>query len=139
MTKPERIMKKQEPKAWNPYVAGSLAGLLIVSSVFLTGRYFGASTTFVRFAGIIESIFSPDRVATLQYFIEHPIEIDWQWMFVVGIFFGSLISSTTSGSFRIQTIPDAWRERFGASWTKRALVAYVGGVIAMFGARLADG
>lgn len=139
MTKPERIMNKQEPKAWNPYIAGSLAGLLIVCSVFLTGRYFGASTTFVRFAGMIESIFTPDSVATLQYFIEHPIEIDWQWMFVVGIFFGSLISSTTSGSFRIQTIPDTWHERFGASWTKRALVAYVGGMIAMFGARLADG
>ncbi|MDD1751060.1 MAG: YeeE/YedE family protein [Methanothrix sp.] len=132
-------MDNQEPKAWSPYVAGALAGLLIVCSVFLTGKYFGASTTFVRFAGMIEGIFSSDRVANSQYFVEHPLEIDWQWMFVVGIFFGSLISSTTSGSFRLQAVPNTWQERFGTLWTKRALAAFAGGLIAMFGARLADG
>lgn len=134
-----RTSKKQEPKAWNPYFAGALAGLLIVCSVFFSGQYFGASTTFVRFAGVIEGIFAPGRVTTAQYFIEHPLVIDWQWMFVVGIFFGSLISSATSRSFRLQTVPDSWQERFGPSWTKRAMIAYIGGVIAMFGARTADG
>ena len=134
-----RTIEKQEPKAWNPYFAGALTGLLIVCSVFLTGQYFGASTTFARFAGMIEDIFAPGRMATAQYFIEHPLEIDWQWMFVVGIFFGSLISSATSRSFRLQTVPDSWQERFGPSVTKRAMVAYIGGVIAMFGARTADG
>ena len=37
-------------KTWSPYVAGALAGLLLVLSVFLTGKYMGASTTFVRAA-----------------------------------------------------------------------------------------
>ena len=41
-------------KTWSPYVAGALAGLLLVLSVFLTGKYFGASTTFVRAAGLVE-------------------------------------------------------------------------------------
>ena len=36
-------------KTWSPYAAGALAGLLLVLSVFLTGKYFGASTT--RFRG----------------------------------------------------------------------------------------
>jgi uncharacterized protein len=134
-----RTIEKQEPKAWNPYFAGALAGLLIVCSVFFTGQYFGASTTFARFAGMIEGIFAPGRVTTSQYFIEHPLVIDWQWMFVVGIFFGSLISSATSRSFRLQTVPDSWQERFGPSGTKRAMVAYIGGVLAMIGARTADG
>jgi len=134
-----RPLENQEPKAWNPYFAGVLAGLLIVCSVFLSGQYFGASTTFVRFAGMIEDVFAPGRLTTSQYFIEHPLVIDWQWMFVIGIFFGSLISSATSRSFRLQAVPDSWQERFGPSGTKRAMVAYVGGVIAMFGARIADG
>jgi uncharacterized protein len=134
-----RIVETQEPKAWNPYFAGALAGLLIVCSVFLTGQYFGASSTFARFAGVIEGIFAHDRVANLQYFIERPLVVDWQWMFVIGIFFGSLISSVTSHSFRLQTVPDSWQERFGPSGTKRAIFAYIGGVIAMIGARIADG
>jgi hypothetical protein len=134
-----RTIEKLEPKAWNPYFAGALTGLLIVCSVFITGQYFGASTTFARFAGMIEGIFAPGRVKTSQYFMEHPLEIDWQWMFVVGIFFGSLISSATSGSFRLRAVPDSWQERFGPSGTKRAVAAFAGGVVAMLGARTADG
>lgn len=135
----EIIVQKKEPAGWNPYVAGALAGLLIVCSVFLTGNYFGASNSFVRYAGFIESILSPERIAKAPYFMDHPLVIDWQWMFVIGIFFGSLFSSATSGSFRVQTVPESWKERFGNSGTKRGLVAYIGGIIAMFGARTADG
>jgi hypothetical protein len=139
MNTPGRAIEKQEPKGWNPYVAGALAGLLIVCSVFFTGQYFGASTTFVRFAGMIEGLFAPGRVATSQYFMEHPLVIDWQWMFVAGIFLGSLISSATSRSFRLQAVPDSWQSRFGPSGAKRAFTAFSGGVVAMFGARVADG
>ena len=32
-----------------------------------------------------------------------------------------------------------WRERFGAGVLRRGLVAFAGGTVAMFGARLADG
>ncbi len=132
-------MEEQEPKGWSPYLAGGLAGLLLVCSVFLSGNYFGASTTFVRVAGTIEKVFVPDRVAQSEYFTRFAPAIDWQWMFVAGVFFGSLISAATSRSFRLQTVPHTWRERFGPSATKRGLVAYAGGTIAMFGARLADG
>jgi len=60
-------------------------------------------------------------------------------MFVLGIFFGSLIASTTSGSFLWKALPDMWEERFGPSRVKRGVVAFLGGTVAMFGARLADG
>ena len=45
-------------KALNPYVGGALAGLLAVASVWITGKFFGASTTFVRAAGFIEKFFN---------------------------------------------------------------------------------
>jgi hypothetical protein len=32
-----------------------------------------------------------------------------------------------------------WEKRFGSSQVSRGVVAFVGGVVAMFGARLADG
>jgi len=131
---------KQNNGGWSPYLAGALSGLVGILSVLLAGKYFGASTTFVKTAGLIEQGFSHDRVAQMSYFIKNTPQIDWQWMFVVGIFLGSFISAVTSGSFKLQAVPDMWARRFGSgSVGKRALVAFVGGAVAMFGARLADG
>ena len=56
-------------KTWSPYTAGALAGLLLVLSVFLTGKYFGASTTFVRAAGFVEQSVAPEKVAGMAYFL----------------------------------------------------------------------
>jgi uncharacterized protein len=75
----------------------------------------------------------------MDYFIQEAPKIDWQWMFVVGILIGSFIAARTSASFQWQAIPDMWQSRFGTSRVKRGVVAFVGGLIAMFGARLADG
>ena len=76
---------QMEKGQWNPYVAGALSGLVIVGSVWLTGKYAGASTTFVRGAGMIEQLFSPERVSQMEYFLKEKPIIDWQWMFVIGI------------------------------------------------------
>jgi len=125
---------------WNPYLAGALSGLVSVFSVWFAGKFLGASTTFVRVAGMVENVFSPERVAQMDYFIKTVPKIDWQWMFVVGIFIGAFISSLSDRSFRVQALPNLWQERFGAASTgRRALFAFSGGTIAMFGARLAGG
>lgn len=130
----------QRDGGWNPYLAGALSGLVGVFSVWFAGQYFGASTSFVRTAGMIEKVFGPERVTQMDYFIKNVPRIDWQWMFVVGIFLGALISALTSGDFKLQSVPDMWAERFGSGSTaKRAVAAFVGGGVAMFGARLADG
>ena len=133
-------MKTGHDEGWNPYVAGALSGLVSVLSVWATGHFLGASTTFVRSAGLIEELFAPERVAAMEYFVKNAPKIDWQWMFVLGIFVGALLAAVTSKSFRWQALPDMWQERFGPdSRVKRALFAFVGGTVAMFGARLADG
>ena len=132
-------MEQEERKGWNPYIAGALTGLLLVFSVWFTGKYVGASTTFVRSAGYIERVFDAERVSRMEYFKKEMPKIDWQFLFVVGIFIGALISSTTSRSFRWQAVPSRWKARFGPSVPKRAIAALVGGAVAMFGARLADG
>lgn len=133
------VMKANEDKGWNPYIAGTLSGILIVISVLISGKFFGASTTFVRSTGMIEKIFNAERVAQLDYFIKKVPVIDWQWMFVLGILIGSFISATTSRTFHLKSIPDMWEKRFGSSRAKRSIVAFIGGLIAMFGARLAGG
>lgn len=124
---------------WSPYLAGALSGLVLVLSVLIAGKYFGASTSFVRSAGMIEELLAPERVSQLAYFKSKTPKIEWQWMFVFGIFLGSLISASTSASFRWQALPDMWQDRFGRSISKRAIVAFLGAAVAMFGARLAGG
>lgn len=129
-------LKKKE---WSPYLAGGLSGVVLILSVWIAEKFFGASTSFVRSAGMIEKLFGAERAAGMDYFIKNVPKIDWQWMFVIGVLIGSLIASTTSGAFRWQAVPDMWKARFGPSPTKRGIVAFIGGAIAMFGARLAGG
>jgi len=126
-------------KPMNPYLAGSLAGVLSIASVGLAGKYFGASTTFVRATGFFERFFTPERVAQMPYFIKEFPKLDWQGMFVLGIFLGALVSALATRTFLLQAVPRTWSMRFGPGWAKRAAVAFIGGAIAMFGARLADG
>ena len=111
----------------------------MVLSVWIAGKYFGASTTFVRSAGMVEKTFNAERVSKMDYFVKQAPKVDWQWMFVLGILVGSLISAKTSGSFEWKSVPDMWKDRFGATPVKRGVVAFLGGVVAMYGARLADG
>ncbi len=125
--------------AWSPYVAGALSGLLAVASVLVADKYLGASTTFVRGAGMLERFVSPEAVATLSYYLKEKPIFDWQFLFVLGIFVGAFLAARFGHDFTIQAVPDMWRERFGAAKGPRAAVAFVGGIVAMYGARLAGG
>ena len=131
--------KIKEPGEWSPYIAGGLSGLVIIVSVLLAGQFFGASTTFVRSAGILGKYFGPERLQQLEYFIRYLPRLDWQFLFVVGIFLGSLISALTSDSFKWQGVPDMWAERFGTNPVLRGIFAFIGGIVAIYGARLAGG
>ena len=52
-------LNKAQRDGWSPYLAGALVGLLAILSVYLTttymgkSNYLGASTTFVRAAGLV--------------------------------------------------------------------------------------
>ncbi|MBU0504230.1 MAG: YeeE/YedE thiosulfate transporter family protein [Candidatus Omnitrophota bacterium] len=128
-----------EKKGMNPYLAGALGGILAVVSLWLTGKYFGASTSFVRIAGMFERIFAPERVAKLEYFIKEAPKVEWQVMFIVGVLVGSLIAAIAAKEFCFKILPDLWEKKFGKGNLKRLIVAFIGGIIAIWGARLADG
>jgi uncharacterized protein len=136
---------KTSAGGWSPYLAGGLVGVLSVISAYATTvwmgktNFLGASTTFVRAAGFIERIFSESHVAGNLYFIKEKITLDWQFLLIIGIFIGALASSLTDRSFKLESVPSAWAERFGSSVWKRAIGAFLGGIVAMVGARMADG
>ncbi|OPY88788.1 MAG: putative inner membrane protein [Syntrophus sp. PtaU1.Bin208] len=130
---------------WNPYLAGALLGILAIVSVCATTKllgkstYLGASTTFVRAAGLLERTVSGEHVALNAYFTKEKVRVDWQFMLVCGIFVGALISSLADKSFKLEGVPPTWKKRFGPSVGKRAIGAFLGGIVAMMGARMADG
>ena len=136
---------KTKDGGWSPYLAGALVGLLAIASVYATtlwiGKtsYLGASTTFVRAAGLLERTVAPEHVAANEYFTKEKVGVDWQFMLVSGIFIGALIASVTDRSFKLESVPPTWEKRFGPSVGKRAVGAFMGGIVAMVGARLADG
>lgn len=133
---------RQLDRGMNPYLAGALAGLVLTLSVLVAGKYFGASTSFVRSAGLVEQMVAPQHVGNTGYFMKYLARepgIDWQWMFVLGIFFGSFFAANATDSFRWTDLPDTWRDRFGPSRGKRFLMAFGGGAVALFGARMAGG
>ena len=129
----------------NTYIVGILLGILAIASAVATtiiigkSNYLGTSTSFVRAAGFIEEFFSPASTSSVTYYVTQKIKVDWQFMLVVGITIGAFLSSLLNGTFKVEWVPPIWRERFGNSVTKRAVTAFVGGVFAMYGARLADG
>lgn len=132
-------MKKYDDGGWNPYLAGALVGLLAIASVGITGQFLGASTTFVRAAATIEQTVLPERVANNEYYQSNPPRFDWQGMVLVGILIGAAIAAWHDRSFKREAVPPMWADRFGPNIWKRGGVALVGGIFAMFGARLADG
>jgi hypothetical protein len=130
---------------WRPYIAGALLGVLATVSVGVSTavlgktQYLGASTTFVRAAGMVEQTVAPEHVGRNPYFLKEKVKVDWQFMLIVGIFVGALAASLADGSFKLETVPPVWRERFGRGVLRRAAGGVLGGMVAMFGARLADG
>ncbi|MFK5926262.1 MAG: YeeE/YedE thiosulfate transporter family protein [Desulfuromusa sp.] len=130
---------------WSPYIAGALVGVLAVLSVLVTTaviekpKYLGASTTFVRVVGFAEKIVAADHVAENVYFNAKKIKVDWQMLFVAGVFVGALISARMGKTSKFETVPPIWQQRFGSSSLVRAVGAFIGGLILMFGARLAGG
>lgn len=132
-------MPLRDDRGWNPYAAGALTGVLIVLSAVLTGNYFGASSSFVRTAGLIEKLFGPEHVARTSYFLRYVPLIDWQGLFLVGVCLGALVAALFSRDFAWRGMPPMWSARFGPGAPLRAAAAFAGGFVMLVGARIAGG
>ena len=124
---------------WSPYVVGVGIGILSWFTFLISKKPIGCSTAFARTSGMIEKIFRGKKVEQKLYYQEVKPAIDWEWMLVLGIVFGSLISSILSGDFQWQWIPSRWAAAFGTEPLLRIIVALFGGICLGFGARWTGG
>lgn len=124
---------------WSPYLAGALLGVLSWFAFLTAGQPLGVSSTFVRTAGMLESTVAPEHVSANAYFKATKVKLDWEWMIALGILAGAFISSKLSKESSPEQVPALWASRFGSSPGRRMIGAFLGGVLLIFGARLAGG
>ena len=68
--------------------------------------------------------------------------INYSFVFVLAMILGAFLSRFTRGpkpEAADKIAPAAWRQRFGSGPTKRYAVAFLGGFLVLYGARLAGG
>ena len=124
---------------WSPYTVGIGIGVLSWFTFLLSNKPIGCSTAFARTSGMIEQAIRGEKVKLKSYYQQFAPAIDWEWMLVLGIVFGSLLSSILSGNFQWKLLPDSWVSAFGLTVYKRIIAAFVGGLFLGFGARWTGG
>jgi len=127
-------------KAWSPYLAGILIGLLQIPAFLLINTALGASSSYVTVAGHLAGMVDP-AAAKIDYFAKHLAGAKnwWQVALVVGVALGAALSVRLSGAQR-PAMSYVWPRSLGiTSLSARLPVAFVGGFVMLFGARVADG
>lgn len=125
---------------WSPYLVGVGIGVLSWVVFVVVAAPLGITTAIGQIAGgVVSPIIGAETVATNAYWKTNAMKLDYGTLFLIGTFFGALASALVSRTFKFESIPSVWQERFGSSKTRRFIVAFIGGALAMYGARMAGG
>lgn len=120
----------------NPYLAGFLLGLTLLSSFVVLGTGLGASNAVARMAAWCGMCINPEHIMSSQYFGawgDKPLNYYLVFMFG-GVILGGFISAVANSRVVVQV------ERGNSfSGGKRLILALFGGVLAGFATRLARG
>lgn len=125
--------------AWSPYVVGAGIGVLSWLTFYFSDKAIGASSFYAHIAGFLGKLFAPRHTRSLAYFKDTPPRISWGFVFVIATIVGGAIGALTGREFANEWLPLMWTARFGDSIPLRAAVAFAGGILMAFGARLAGG
>ena len=125
---------------WSPYLIGAGIGVLSWIAFVVANNPLGITTALSQVSGAVASpILGAEAVAKNAYWAKNAFRLDYGALFLVGTMLGGLLSALLAGKWKVETVPTVWAERFGSSATRRGLAAFAGGLIAMYGARLANG
>jgi hypothetical protein len=123
-----------------PYLIGFGIGVLSWVVFVVVNAPIGITTALSEASGVVAMpLLGAEGVAQNPYWAKTIPAWDYGTLFLVGTFLGALLSSLHNKTFRWELIPEVWRERYGSGAGLRMLVAFFGGILAMYGARLAGG
>ena len=129
-----------EPKYINPYLGGVLLGLLVLLTVYITGRGLGASGAIKSTVVATAEIVTPEQVKANTYtkqFIsdDHNPMYTWLVFESIGIFLGGLLSGVIFGrvkKFRVEHSPKITSKM-------RLIFALIGGALFGLGSQFGRG
>ena len=125
--------------AWSPYLVGAGIGVLAWFTFAVANKTLGASSFYATLAGMMGKLVAPKHTAGLKYFKDNPPAIDWRFVFILATIAGGFLAAWTGGELTNRILPPMWVDRFGDSVGLRGVIAFAGGVLMAFGARLAGG
>lgn len=129
------LNKTEKSTNYRWLVSGIVLAVLnvIVFSKFASNRPIGASTTYPYAGDVLAGL------TQNEYFSKIQKPGNWELIFLGGAFLAGLIGSLVKKTFGFQLVYENWEKYKGTSKPKRALWAFVGGFILIFGARMAGG
>ncbi len=123
----------------HPYAAGILLGLVLFAAFFFTGNGLGASGGMNRIVVLFEDAFFPAHIDRTPYLISmaggdrNPLE-NWVVFLTFGTVIGGFLSGWLNGRIKLETVKGPQ-----TSTRTRWLMAFVGGALMGYGARMARG
>ncbi len=138
-----------KPTHWSPYIVGALLGILSWFTFATMYKALGVSTTPVRIVSGAQRELAPESAENNSYITKYagtaqepkPI-IEWQFALVLMLAPGALIGAklfNKDPNPKPEHVPSIWSNRFGPSRALRYTGAFIGGLILVYGARMAGG
>lgn len=133
------IFNRPEKAYAHPYLAGAILGVVLFLAFLLTGNGLGSSGATSRIDAALVDMVAPAHVDNTPYLLKmaggdkNPLD-DW----IVPVFFGALLGGFASGArngrLKLTTTK-------GPNTTKKTrwIMSFLGGVIFLYGARMARG
>lgn len=135
----QAMFNRPERAYLHPYLAGAILGVVLFLAFLLTGNGLGSSGATSRIDAALVDMVAPAHVDNNRYLLKmaggdkNPLD-DW----IVPVFFGALlggfVSGARNGRLRLTTTKGPNISN-GLRWT----MAFLGGVIFLYGARMARG
>lgn len=133
------FFERTEKSFVHPYLGGAVLGVVLFLAFFLTGNGLGASGGLNRFIVFFEDLAAPQHVDRNAYLLKmaggdkNPLD-DWIVPLVLGTVIGGFSSGWLNGRLKMVT-----NKGPNISVKTRWTMAFIGGAIMGYGARLARG
>jgi uncharacterized protein len=130
-----------KPKPYmNPYLAGFLLGLLLLATIYITGRGLGASGAFKSLIVAIMQGIAPNHASSGMLYTEYAADnpqgpmVNWLVFEVIGVVIGAFLSGVLANRVGLK-----FEKGPRATNLTRIVTAIIGGILFGYGSQLGRG
>jgi uncharacterized membrane protein YedE/YeeE len=141
LKKATKEVKMTEERYMNPYLAGALLGLLLLTTIYISGRGLGASGAIKSYAIATVEVLAPEHAETAPFYQKYRAShgsgsplMNWLVFEVIGVLIGAFLSGLVANrlTLKLEKGPRTTRRI-------RIIAALGGGILWGVGAQLGRG